>query len=165
MFKQIYKRVKFAENKRSWQWEDVSILAEFIHSDFLTVKLGSFGKVTYAIQYFPMLWQPIEPDSFWSIPLPFARYETDQCRRNRRAIWRVFDGVKRVRPCKCNFTSTFLIYPNNWFWMWTGTLFLLLLWFCCTLACYNHAVFLSPCFNLSCKAIGSTVFHALSPNH
>ena len=29
MLIQIFTHVKFAENKRSWQWEDISFFAEF----------------------------------------------------------------------------------------------------------------------------------------
>ena len=42
MFIQIFTHVKFAENKRSWQWEDVSFFAEFVRKLVLSVLTHSF---------------------------------------------------------------------------------------------------------------------------
>ena len=44
MFIQTFAYVKFAENKRSWQWEDVSFFAEFIYRPQAPILMGQWTK-------------------------------------------------------------------------------------------------------------------------
>ena len=60
MFTQIFTRAKFAENKRSWQWEEVSFFAEFTsdnkHRALLT-ELCSF--ITKTFEDFTFSWHSL----------------------------------------------------------------------------------------------------------